>query len=235
MKRGTSGEERVKLPDGYKTAVKKGMDIEEGDVIAKNPDDSKAKDIKAPAGGHIQTTQDGIIIETFEGEKAEYSVPVFTKFRVKAGDEVKKGDQLTEGNLNLHDLLRISGRQATWQYMIKEVQDIYASQAQYINDKHIEIVVREMLSKVRVAESGDTNLIPSEVVNPGPGRRGQREDQEIRQGTGYHRAADPRDHQGVAGDRVVPLGRFVPGDHPSPDRRRRDRLRPTTSAVSRRT
>jgi DNA-directed RNA polymerase subunit beta' len=164
VKRGTSGIERVQLPDGYKTAVKKGMDIEEGDVIAKNADDSKAKDIKAPKGGHIQTTQEGIVIETFDGEKAEYSVPAFTKFRFKDGDEVKKGDQITEGNLNLHDLLRISGKQATWQYMIKEVQEIYASQAQYINDKHIEIVVREMLSKVRVEDSGDTTLIPSEVT-----------------------------------------------------------------------
>ena len=164
VKRGTSGEKRIKLPAGYKTAVKKGMDVEEGDVIAKNPDESKAKDITAPAAGHIATTQDGIVIETFQGEKVEYSVPSFTKFRFKDGDEVGKGDQITDGNLNLHDLLRICGRQATWQYMIKEVQEIYASQAQYINDKHIEIVVREMLSKVRVVDSGDTTLIPSAVT-----------------------------------------------------------------------
>ena len=164
VKRGTSGEKHVKLPEGYKTAVKKGMDVEEGDVIAKNPDHSKQPAIKAPAGGHIATTQDGIVIETFEGEKAEYSVPDFTKFRVKDGEDVTKGQQLTDGNLNLHDLLRICGKQATWQYMIKEVQDIYASQAQYINDKHIEIIIREMLAKVRVADSGDTTLIPSEVT-----------------------------------------------------------------------
>ena len=165
VRRGKAGTETIKLADGYKSAVRTGAKVSEGDILAQNAEDTKAKSIKSTANGTVTSSKGGVIeLATFDGEEAEYSVPDFTKFRVKAGDEVKKGDQLTEGNLNLHDLLRIRGKEATWHYIIAEVQQIYAAQAQYINDKHIEIVVREMLSKVRVTESGDTNLIPSEIT-----------------------------------------------------------------------
>ena len=164
VKKGTSGEKQVTVPEGYKSAVKKGMDIEKDDVVAGKVDGKPKDALKAPEGGHIASTSNGVIvIETFDGDKAEYSVPDFTRFRVESGAEVKKGDQITEGNLNLHELLRISGKEVTWKYILKEIQTIYAAQAQYINDKHIEIVVREMLSRFRVTDSGDTNLIPSEI------------------------------------------------------------------------
>ena len=152
----------VKLTEGYKAKVKSGAKVTEGDVLAIHP---KKKDILAPTNGTVQVHKDHLSISAFDGEVREYVVSNYAKLRVKKGDTVEAGEQLTEGNLNLHDILAISGREATWRYVINEVQSIYASQAQFISDKHIEIVVKEMLSKVRVAESGDTNLIPSEVVS----------------------------------------------------------------------
>ena len=162
IRKGKAGEKKIALPDGFKTKVRASSKVKEGDVLAEG---SGKKTIKSPVDGTVTSTKGGLVIATFDGEETEHTLPSFTKFRVKSGDEVTKGEQLTEGNLNLHDLLRIRGNKATWQYLIAEVQKIYASQAQYIHDKHIEIVVREMLSKARITESGDTNLIPSEIVS----------------------------------------------------------------------
>ena len=164
IRNGKAGEQTVKLPDGYKSKVRAGSKVKEGDALAESGE-AKAKPITSPAEGTVKSTKDGIVIGTFDGEEIEHTLPGYTKFRVKDGDAVKQGDQLTEGNLNLHDLLRTRGEEATWRYLIKEVQAIYASQAQFIHDKHVEIVAREMLSKVRITESGDTNLIPSEIVS----------------------------------------------------------------------
>ncbi len=100
-----------------------------------------------------------------EADTREFTVPAFAKLRVKDKEHVAVGTQLTEGTLNLHELLELRGTEETWRYLISEVQQIYAAQAQYISDKHIEIVIKQMLSKVRVADSGDTNLIPSEVLS----------------------------------------------------------------------
>jgi DNA-directed RNA polymerase subunit beta' len=159
------GEEKVreiKLTESYKAAVKTGATVTEGDVLAKH--ESK-KDLTAPADGTITLHKDHLKLTSYVGEVKEYVVPNFVVPRVKNGETVEAGTQLTDGNLNLHDLLAISGERATWRYLIKEVQAIYAQQAQFIADKHIEIVVREMLSKVRVVESGDTTLIPSEIIS----------------------------------------------------------------------
>ncbi|MDP9212202.1 MAG: DNA-directed RNA polymerase subunit beta', partial [bacterium] len=164
IRRGKAGEKKIALTDGYKNKVRAGSKIEEGDVLAESGEKGKGP-ITSPVDGTVKSTKDGIVIATFDGEEVEHTLPSYTKFRVKNGQEVTKGEKLTEGNLNLHDLLRVRGSKATWQYLVSEVQKIYASQAQYIHDKHIEIVVREMLSKVRIVESGDTNLIPSEIVS----------------------------------------------------------------------
>ncbi|HEY8108547.1 MAG TPA: DNA-directed RNA polymerase subunit beta' [Patescibacteria group bacterium] len=163
IRNGKAGEKVVKLPEGYKSKVRAGSKVKEGDVLAETTEKGAA--ITSPADGTVKSTKDGIVIGTFDGDEVEHTLPGYTKFRTKDGAKVKKGDQLTDGNLNLHDLLRIRGEEATWRYLIKDVQAIYASQAQYIHDKHVEIVAREMLSKVRITESGDTNLIPSEIVS----------------------------------------------------------------------
>jgi len=84
---------------------------------------------------------------------------------VKSGDRVKVGQQLTEGVVNPHDLLRIMGKEATQQYLVDEIQKVYSSQGVEIHDKHIAIIIRQMLRKVKIVSSGDTELLPGEFVD----------------------------------------------------------------------
>jgi DNA-directed RNA polymerase subunit beta' len=83
---------------------------------------------------------------------------------VKDGEEVSAGEQLTEGHLNVQDLFTVAGVRAVQRYILKEVQQVYAIQGETINDKHLEIIVRQMLSRVRVHESGDTDLLSGRIV-----------------------------------------------------------------------
>ena len=100
-----------------------------------------------------------IVITEPSGEAHEYSVPFGARLEVRDGDRVEPGDKLTEGSLNPHDILRIGGSVAVQQYIVREVQDVYRSQGVEINDKHIEVVVRQMMRKVRVENPGDTDLL----------------------------------------------------------------------------
>jgi len=106
-----------------------------------------------------------ITIRTESGKEKVYQVSRRAHLRVINGDRVKAGDQLTEGPLNPHDILRIKGIQAVQLYLVREVQEVYKSQGVEINDKHIELIVRQMLRKVAVIESGDTDLLPGQLVN----------------------------------------------------------------------
>ena len=80
-------------------------------------------------------------------------------------DHVEAGQPLTEGSLNPHRILRIQGRQACQMYLLNEVQKVYRSQGQNINDKHFEVVIRKMISKVQVTRPGDTNYLPGDLVD----------------------------------------------------------------------
>ena len=96
-----------------------------------------------------------------------YMIPYGAKLAVSEGDEIKVGDRLTEGSLNPHDILRILGAQATQRYIVQQVLSVYKSQGVGINDKHIEVMVRQMMRKVRIEEAGDTSLLPGEYVDIG--------------------------------------------------------------------
>ena len=89
------------------------------------------------------------------------------KLAVTEGQEIEKGDRLTEGSLNPHDIIRISGVRATQRYLVQQVLGVYKSQGVEINDKHIEVMVRQMMRKVRVDEAGDTSMLPGEYVDIG--------------------------------------------------------------------
>ncbi len=99
------------------------------------------------------------ITDDKEGNSQTYLIPYGSKLRVEEGQEVKPGTALTEGSLNPHDLLRISGAAAVQQYIIQEVQRVYRQQGVDISDKHIEVIVRQMMKKVKVKESGDSTLL----------------------------------------------------------------------------
>ncbi|MDR2817360.1 MAG: DNA-directed RNA polymerase subunit beta' [Oscillospiraceae bacterium] len=97
-------------------------------------------------------------------EEMEHIIPYGSMLNVKDGDFVEKGDALTEGSVNPHDVLEIKGELAVQDYLIQEVQKVYRMQGVDINDKHIEVIVRQMLRKVRVTDIGDTNLLPGVLV-----------------------------------------------------------------------
>ncbi|WP_425059804.1 DNA-directed RNA polymerase subunit beta' [Sporomusa carbonis] len=99
------------------------------------------------------------------GEERVYQIPYGARLIVSDGQMVEAGDRLTEGAVNPHDILRVSGLKATQRYLVYEVQKVYKSQGVEINDKHIEVMVRQMLHKVKVEEAGDTDLLPGEYID----------------------------------------------------------------------
>ena len=99
------------------------------------------------------------------GVPREYSVPFGARMAVRDGMEMKIGDKITEGSVNPHDILRVCGLQATQRYLVYEVQKVYKSQGVEINDKHIEVMVRQMLHKVKIEEAGTTSFLPGEYVD----------------------------------------------------------------------
>jgi DNA-directed RNA polymerase subunit beta' len=99
------------------------------------------------------------------GEERVYQIPYGARVIVKDGDTIEAGDRLTEGAVNPHDILRVSGLKATQRYLVYEVQKVYKSQGVEINDKHIEVMVRQMMHKVKVEEAGDTEFLPGEYID----------------------------------------------------------------------
>lgn len=99
------------------------------------------------------------------GEERVYQIPYGARMIVSDGQMVEAGDRLTEGSVNPHDILRVRGLKDTQRYLVYEVQKVYKSQGVEINDKHIEVMVRQMLHKVKVEESGDTDLLPGEYID----------------------------------------------------------------------
>jgi DNA-directed RNA polymerase subunit beta' len=106
-----------------------------------------------------------IEIVTEDGDAASYSVPFGARLRVRNGDRVGIGDVLTEGSINPHDLLRIRGVRAAQMYLLNEVQRVYRLQGVDINDKHIEIIIKQMMRKVKAEDPGDTDLLPGGLVD----------------------------------------------------------------------
>lgn len=99
------------------------------------------------------------------GERYTYQVPYGSRLRVEEGQRVEPGDELTEGSINPHDLLKVKGVRGVQLYLLREVQRVYRMQGVEINDKHIEIMIRQMLRKVKVEDPGDTNLLPGGLVD----------------------------------------------------------------------
>jgi DNA-directed RNA polymerase subunit beta' len=115
--------------------------------------------------GEANMKKKQLVISYAEKEEREYILASTTSIWVQNGAQVKAGQQLTDGSINPHDILRILGKDAVQQYLVDEVQQVYRSQGVNINDKHVEIIVRQMLAKVRTDSSGDTELVPGELAN----------------------------------------------------------------------
>ncbi len=162
------------LPEGWQIEVKNDQWVDIGTVLASPPTDDKSKSSKAitqsepviaRVSGEVVIDDGRLSIKFEETEEREYVVPAATSIRVQDGDKIKAGQQLTDGSINPHDILMVLGKEAVQRYLIDEVQKVYCSQGVHINDKHIEVIVRQMLSKVRIDSPGDYDLVTSELID----------------------------------------------------------------------
>ena len=114
--------------------------------------------------GRVEIDETGkrkeVVIIPESGESEVYAIPYGSRIRVKQGQMVEAGDPLTQGSINPHDIVRVKGIGGVQEYIVKEVQRVYRMQGVDVNDKHIEVIVRQMLSKVKVEDPGDTDLLP---------------------------------------------------------------------------
>jgi DNA-directed RNA polymerase subunit beta' len=143
--------------------IKDGDEVTIGDVVASLEDGSEP--ITAPMIGKAHIEEDQIVITPTAKTLMRYEIPTYRQLLVQDGDHVEAGQRLTNGSINLHELMRLSGIEATQNYIINEILYIFASQGQNIADKHLEVIVRQMFSRVQVEDAGDSEFITGDVVS----------------------------------------------------------------------
>jgi DNA-directed RNA polymerase subunit beta' len=153
-----------RIPLGGRTViVKEGSSVKVGDVLATA--ENQSKPLVAPFDGVVEVAEDTLVIAGNASGPVRYEIPGTSQLVVRAGDSVEAGDRLTIGSLNLHDLMRLKGTEATQRYIINEVLRIYAAQGQDVADKHLEIIVRQMFSRVQVEDPGDSAFVMGDIVS----------------------------------------------------------------------
>lgn len=156
--------ENVILELGNRTLkVASGSDVALGDVIASNDDASEP--LISPMAGKIDVTDKTATISPASRSVVRYEIPGFKQMQVRDGDEIVAGQRLTNGSINLHELLRLQGVESTQRYIMNEILRIFAGQGQNISDKHLEIIVRQMFSRVQVEDAGDSEYVTGDVVS----------------------------------------------------------------------
>ncbi|MGQ0835242.1 MAG: DNA-directed RNA polymerase subunit beta' [Gammaproteobacteria bacterium] len=201
------------LPPGALVSLEDGAKVSLGDVIARIPQESsKTRDItgglprvadlfeaRKPKDPAILAEKTGtvsfgketkgkrrLIITSDDGEKYEELIPKWRQLNVFEGESVERGEVIADGELNAHDILRLQGIEALANYLVREIQDVYRLQGVKINDKHIEVIIRQMLRKTEVLNSGETGLLRGEQLDRA-------------------RALDINDRAGAAGKTVATL------------------------------
>jgi DNA-directed RNA polymerase subunit beta' len=149
------------LPEGWNIEVKDGTEVDSGTVLAKMED----AQITAQNGGRVRIEDQKVIVAYEQREEVEYEIPSTSRLNIRDGDEVEAGQPITEGSLNPHGILRIQGREACQLYLLSEVQKVYRSQGQNINDKHFEVIIRKMMSKIQISRPGDSAHLPGDLIN----------------------------------------------------------------------
>jgi len=189
---GRGTDKKYLLPIGSHLMVADGQTVSPGDVLAKIPrETTKTKDItgglprivelfeaRRPKDAAVITEIDGtvshgpiakgmrkVIITGDDGETREYLIPRYTHVNVQEGERVRAGDPLIDGPINPHDILAILGEKELQRYLVDKIQEVYRSQNVAINDKHIEVIVRQMMRSVKIEEVGDTDFLIDEQVD----------------------------------------------------------------------
>jgi DNA-directed RNA polymerase subunit beta' len=156
------------LDPKMQTLVKSKDDVMEGQELAR---DAKGNAVRTRHAGKVTVTAKEITVRTLDEEVREYAIPHQVRIRPELdrrdGQKVviKAGQQITEGSISPQELLHILGKEAVQTFLVEEVQKVYRSQGVDINDKHIEVIVRQMMRKVRIDSAGDTGLLPGEIVS----------------------------------------------------------------------
>jgi len=150
------------LPDGWTIAVEDGGEVSRDDVIAYLNEDAT---VKAQNAGRVRIESKNVIVAHEVRQEEEYEIPSTARLLVREGEHVQPGQPLTEGSLNPHIILRIQGREACQMYLLSEVQKVYRSQGQNINDKHFEVIIRKMMAKVQITRPGDTSYLPGDLMD----------------------------------------------------------------------
>jgi DNA-directed RNA polymerase subunit beta' len=153
--------DEYEIGKGWELSVKDGGSVKEGGVLATHEDAKLVADNE----GRVRIEGKTVFVSYELRDERNYEIPSNTRLIVKTGDEVTPGQALTEGSLNPHAILRIQGREACQLYLLSEVQTVYRSQGQNIHDKHFEVIIRKMMSKVIVTSPGDTELLPGDYIN----------------------------------------------------------------------
>ncbi|NJN96289.1 MAG: DNA-directed RNA polymerase subunit beta' [Anaerolineales bacterium] len=153
--------DEYEVPGNWTILVEDGEEIAAKTKLARRNE----QEILAENGGRVQREENKIIIHWDSKQEEEYQIESAARLRVGNGDQVVVGQQLTEGSLNPNRILRVLGREAAQLYLLEEVQKVYRSQGVPINDKHIEVIVRQMTNKVRIVTSGDSDYLPGELLD----------------------------------------------------------------------
>ena len=150
------------IPEGFEIVAEDGGEAKKGTVLARGPE---GEEITAQKAGRVRVEGRKVIISREEKEVVETEIPSAARLVVKDGEHVEAGQPITEGSLNPHKILRIQGREAAQLYLLSEVQQVYRSQGQNIHDKHFEIIIRQMLSRVKITYPGDSGYLPGDLVS----------------------------------------------------------------------
>ena len=166
--------EDYSLPNGYELLVSEGAHVDAGVSLARalpaSPDEEDRPgenhaDLVANIGGKVEIGSQGVSIVWEDVEEREQLVPASAHILAQSGGMVRAGEALTAGPLNPHDILRIRGKEELQRYLVGEVQKVYRSQGVNIHDKHIEVILRQMLRRVQVDTPGDAEYIPGQIVD----------------------------------------------------------------------
>ncbi len=190
--KGREGERRYLLPTGSHLVVLNGQQVHPGDVLVKIPrETTKTKDItgglprvvelfeaRSPKEAAIISEIDGtvkhgdiqkgmrkVIVESDSGDSREYLVPRSVHINVQEGERLRAGDPLIDGAINPHDILQVLGENELQRYLVDKIQEVYRSQSVAINDKHCEVIVRQMMRSIKIEEVGDTEFLIDEQVD----------------------------------------------------------------------
>jgi DNA-directed RNA polymerase subunit beta' len=152
--------DEYQVPGNWSLKIDDNTMVESGAVLATRGD----AEILAEHAGKARVREHKVTVTYDHREEVEYEIPAGARLIIAEGSRVEAGQNLTEGSLNPHRILRIQGREACQLYLMTEIQKVYRAQGQNINDKHFEVVLRKMLAKVQVVRPGDTDFLPGELV-----------------------------------------------------------------------